>query len=102
MRYRLYYHNPSWHLTGDCWEGEDPEKCCPAEKPEDLIIVKRLSEENYWLSLVPKEFRGTLSHMAYERGHAYGEAEVMLVLSDLCTELAPAIKEFEKRVLREK
>lgn len=102
MRYRVYYQNPMWHFTGNCWDNEDPEDVCPAEKPDDLIIVKRVPEEEYWLNLVPEEFRSTLSYMAYERGHAYGDAEVMCILSDLCTTLVEPIKAFEKRVLREK
>lgn len=105
MRYRVYYFNPVWRLQGDCWDNADKwevESTCPAEKPEDRQEVKRIPEDQYWLNLVPEEFRSTLSYMAYERGHAYGDAEVMNILSDLCTTMVEPIKAFEKRVLREK
>jgi hypothetical protein len=93
MRYRLYYKNTEWDTYGNCWDNEDPEICCPAEDPEDRIILARRNEHDYWIKMLPEEFRSTVSKMAYDRGHSAGEEEVLLILQDLVSDLLPC---FEK------
>ena len=104
MRYRVYYRNTAWGIEGDCWDDADIDKVysvCPVDDdtPEDRIIVRRISEEQYYLEMVPEEFRGVLSWMAYDRSHAYGEQETLNTLNSLCTDLKPAIDAFRQKVI---
>lgn len=100
MRYRLYFKNPVWNNEGDCWDDQPygPDTCCPQDDgSEDRVLIKRVPEETYYLSLLPEEFRGTISYMAYERGHAYGEDEVRNILIGLVGDLEPCFKTFCER-----
>ena len=54
------------------------------------------------LQNLPEEFRGTVSYMAYERGHSAGKEEVLNILRDLISDLKPAIEKFEARVRQDK
>lgn len=68
---------------------------------EDLVIAE-IPEIEYLLSQIPEEFRSTLSYMAYEKSHAYGEEETNLTLKSLILDLKPSIDKFEARVRAEK
>ena len=50
---------------------------------------------------IPQEFRGPISYHAWEQGHSNGYGEVAIHLEDLIDGLAPAIKEFQKRITAE-
>jgi hypothetical protein len=54
------------------------------------------------LEHVPEELRSTISHMAYERGHAYGHEEVLGHVSDLVENLEPAIGRLIARIRQER
>ncbi len=100
MRYRLYFKNPDWKTAGDCWDTDDVNvrlSCCPADKAEDLVLVKRVSEDQYYLEQLPEEFRAAIKHLAYERGHACGEEEIRGELIDLVGTLAPCFEEYRKK-----
>lgn len=47
---------------------------------------------------VPEEFKGTLSYMAYERGHSSGWEECINILRELVSDLAEPIKKFGERM----
>jgi len=53
------------------------------------------------LAPIPQEFRSAISYHAYEQGHAYGNEEIIIHLSDLVDELLQPIQEFEKRIKTE-
>jgi len=59
--------------------------------------VPRMTEEEFTrrqtklLARVPKKFRGWLSHMAWEDGHAFGYSEVLLHLEDYVDGLAECL-----------
>ena len=60
-----------------------------------------MSKAEQILSKVPKEFHATLSYMAYERGHAYGDEEIENILQNLVNDLEPAILLYEARIREE-
>ena len=47
---------------------------------------------------IPQELRGTLSYMAYERGHSAGESEVCNILSEMCYNLKEPLKTLSNRI----
>jgi hypothetical protein len=66
---------------------------------EDLVITET-TETEVLMNSIPEEFRSVLSYMAYERGHAYGDNEVELILRELIHNLKPAIDKYTERVLK--
>jgi len=46
----------------------------------------------------PDELRGPLSHLAYERGHAYGNREILSELSDIVDALQEPVQNLMERV----
>lgn len=60
------------------------------------------SKSGYILRDVPPEFASVISSSAYDRGHAYGEAEVELIMENLVNEFLPAIKAYTERIKNEK
>jgi hypothetical protein len=50
------------------------------------------------LSSLPVEFHSALSYAAYERGHAYGYDECLIILREMVDALAEPIRKFEGRV----
>lgn len=53
------------------------------------------------LEPIPQEFKSAISYHAYEQGHAYGNEEIIIHLSDLVDTLLQPIQEFEKRIRTE-
>ena len=53
------------------------------------------------LEPIPQEFKSAISYHAYEQGHAYGNEEEIIHLSDLVDALLQPIQEFEKRIKTE-
>ena len=49
---------------------------------------------------IPIEFHGTLSYMAYDRGHSCGYDECINILSDMVYELKTPIKQYTERILK--
>lgn len=47
---------------------------------------------------IPEEFRGALSHMAWEEGHSYGYDEVLSHLREYVDSLKEPIQKFRERV----
>lgn len=56
------------------------------------------AKQSELLNRVPFEVRGALSYMAWERGHAYGYNEVLIVLSNLVSDLEEPLRNLEKRL----
>ena len=52
----------------------------------------------FWLDKLPEEFRSGVDYMAYERGHGYGQEEILVCLVGLVGDLLPMIEKFEKRI----
>lgn len=50
------------------------------------------------LAGIPEEFHSPIRSLAWDLGHAYGFNEVLIHVSDLCDQLAPAIAAYGKRV----
>jgi len=68
---------------------------------DDLVIESHDKTREEWLFRdhdTPIEFRSVLSYMAYERGHSAGEDEVFNILSNLVSELKPAIEAYTTRI----
>jgi len=57
--------------------------------------AKKLAEI---LEPLPEEFRSFVSYQAYDRGHASGYNEVLLIADDLTHELLPAVEKYTKRL----
>jgi len=80
---------------------EEEEKTCPQFNP----YPPKMTEEEFntrqiaLLKDIPIEFRPCLSHMAWERGHAYGYEEVTSILSDFVSDMQAPISAFEKRIM---
>ena len=55
-----------------------------------------LSKHNEILRIVPKEFVGYLSQMAWDRGHSAGYAEVISNLTELVDGFMISFREYEK------
>ena len=92
-------HHKIWNTKVD---GTSPEDCAHqlgCDKSE--LELQEMEKTDYILLQVPKEFRGPLSYMAYERGHSAGESEVEMILEGLVADLAPVIQAFEKRIRAE-
>jgi hypothetical protein len=59
--------------------------------------MSRITEEEFeakqteLLNRIPKKFRGWLSYMAWEKGHAFGYSEVLLHLEDYVGGLAECL-----------
>lgn len=68
---------------------------------EPNITIEEMEATDYILREIPKEFKGCLSYMAYERGHSSGEQEVEMILQDLVHDLKPAIEKFKTRIISE-
>jgi hypothetical protein len=49
------------------------------------------------LARLPEELRPAVSHMAYERGHAYGYQEVLIHLEDLVAGLEAPVRAYGDR-----
>ena len=60
----------------------------------NYVNMEPPTEMDLVLSVLPDEFKGFVSSYAYEKSHAYGEAEVLLTAKDLTNDLLPSIKEF--------
>lgn len=58
-------------------------------------------QQNLLLERLPEELRPVLSHMAYERGHAYGYAEVIGILGNLVNDLETAVLAYGSRMERQ-
>jgi hypothetical protein len=70
---------------------------------EDLVVSEiDVDNEEYILRDVPKELHSSFSWMAYEKGHAYGQDEVVSHLKGLVDDLLPAILAYGTRVKKEK
>ena len=63
-------------------------------------ILDFAAKEAELLSLVPEEFRSTLSRMAYDRGHSAGLEEVVSILDQLIYDLTPAIMAYTNRLTK--
>lgn len=50
---------------------------------------------------IPEELKGTLSYMAYERGHSAGYEEVICVLQGLVSDLHEPLQKLVERVSEE-
>lgn len=50
---------------------------------------------------IPQELQGAFSHMAWEQGHSAGYDEVWIVLQDLVSEFAEAVKKYGERRFKE-
>lgn len=65
--------------------------------------MERMTEDEYakaqafLLKDFPEEFKGVLSHMAWERGHSAGYEECLNVLRGLVEDLEEPIKKYGKR-----
>lgn len=70
---------------------------------EDLVIQEiNVDDSDYILRDVPEEFKSSLSWMAYDRGHSWGENEVACILRGLVDDLLPAILAYGIRMKKEK
>ena len=69
--------------------------------PPKMTDEQFVKEQDEILANVPKEFRGKLSYMAYERGHSSGNEEVIGILKELVSDLKESIENFEKRIREE-
>ena len=65
---------------------------------ENNVVEIDIHSDEYIMRDIPKEFHGTLSYMAYEKGHAYGYDEVRNILMGLVDDLKKPIKNFEQRL----
>jgi hypothetical protein len=59
-----------------------------------------VEKQNELLEQVPQAFRGFVSYHSWEKGHACGYDEVLLIAESLISELAPAIAQFKKDMFR--
>jgi len=65
---------------------------------EEYAVAEKEELDN---ANIPQEFRSAISHLAWERGHAYGYNEVEIHLFDLISALQDPIKAYEKRIRTE-
>lgn len=54
--------------------------------------------EDIELAKLPEEFRSTVSHECYERGHAYGRSEVLSYVRQMVSMLVPLIEAYTARI----
>jgi hypothetical protein len=67
--------------------------------PKRMTDAEYAAEQAELLKDIPEEFKGTLSYMAYERGHSSGPEECISILRDLVSDLAEPIKKYGERKL---
>ena len=60
------------------------------------LEISEIDKMEYLLDKVPIQFRSALSSMAYDRGHAWGEEEVVSTLESLIHDLLPAIESYKQ------
>ena len=101
MRTREHYEHKEWGTECSGWSLEDAAASIGADK-DDLIFTGGEDEDEYILRNIPHEFHAALKHSAYERGHAYGEDEVMGELMDLVGLIEPAIVLYTRRIQGDK
>ena len=58
-------------------------------------------QQNLLLERMPEQLRPVLSHMAYERGHAYGYEEVISILGNLVNDLETAVRDYGREMERQ-
>jgi hypothetical protein len=86
------------------WEcTKEVEESCPEFKPfpPKMTDIQFAEKQTEILKDIPEEFKGALSYMAYEIGHASGNEEVIIALNDLVSNLKEPIRKFEKRIREE-
>jgi len=65
---------------------------------DQLEVIREYTERDWILRDVPEELKGTLSYMAYERGHSGGDEEVINILRTLVNDLLPSILKYGDRM----
>lgn len=72
-------------------------------KPEikSDVIYGKIENALFETQNIPKEFRGPMSLLAYQLGHAYGYNEMWIHLNDIIDAFEEPIKNFENRVKKD-
>lgn len=86
-----------WNLT---YQSKDKDDVVRMFIGCDDLVMEETSESKVLFESLPDEFKSVLSGMAYDRGHAFGEDEVSLILRELILDLKPAIEKYTTRLLK--
>ena len=62
------------------------------------MTSEQFTKQKELLERVPIELRPALSYMAYEKGHAYGNQEVLIILENLVSDLEEPLNNLVKRL----